>query len=415
MLRLIVSELLFVILIHGGISLTYAAPFTLDENLKPHELKLRDLKDHPGILWTGAKGTLETTSHYIVVNGMNVQRQKLAIIIATGDQSVELDVVKNIWDERLQHCEAVAGDSCELDFRTGGDAGFKISGSADATYEFVLLSGPEHAVQETLKSPIYSVSKGKINEMKINAGEKTVNSGEESNTVSFQAIVIVMLAVLIFLVLIGVILMMKKKSTLLSLFLLVFLAGPFLPHSSHADGVFEESKDFGDKAGKVKSKLDVIEKGVKLSKTWLDKCEATGNPPGEPQIPSFCSGNDDCKQCYSDARADFNTVRAKLEKLRVIYACSTKFSKSAIAFGDGSSGVHGVVGLVWQTQKLEIQKSVSGLEKAYDRKYVELISKLHTSMVAMGECEKKFGVEDWYDRFGFIYYEFMSDKYKRAD
>ena len=49
------------------------------------------------------------------------------------------------------------------------------------------------------------------------------------------------------------------------------------------------------------------------------------------------------------------------------------------------------------------------------RKYAELIGKLKKSMVQMGVCEDKFGVEDWYDRFGYVYYEFMADKYKRAD
>src|SRR3546814_6554130 len=51
----------------------------------------------------------------------------------------------------------------------------------------------------------------------------------------------------------------------------------------------------------------------------------------------------------------------------------------------------------------------------YDHKYTQLMEALHGQMVDMGTCEAKYGVEDWYDRFGFIYYEFMADKYKRAD
>ena len=419
MLHRIMFGLIVGIVMLGGFATAQAAPFTLDENLKPHELKFHEVEGHPGVLGTGAKGVLGNLPQYIVVNNMTVYRQSLATIAATGDKPVTLDIVKNTWGEVLKHCEATADDSCDIDFRTGGDAGFKISGPAGASYELVLLAGGEHPVEETLKSPIYPVSKEEIN--KMGGNKKVADSEEKSDGSSFQTIVIAMLSVLILLVLIGVVLLMKRKPTLQSFLFLVFLAGTLLPYVSYAgagltnDGIFEESKAIGDIADKALKRLDVIEKGANLAKTWLDKCEITGNPPGEPRIPSFCAGDETCQQCYHDARTNFNKVRATLEKLRVIYACSTNFSKSAIAFGDSSSGIHAVVGLAWQQQKLEIQKSVTGLNKAYDHKYIELMKALNKSMTEMGACEQKYGVEDWYDRFGFVYYEFMKDKYKRAD
>jgi len=30
----------------------------------------------------------------------------------------------------------------------------------------------------------------------------------------------------------------------------------------------------------------------------------------------------------------------------------------------------------------------------------------------IGECEAKFGEADWYQKFGFIYYEFLFSAYK---
>jgi hypothetical protein len=33
----------------------------------------------------------------------------------------------------------------------------------------------------------------------------------------------------------------------------------------------------------------------------------------------------------------------------------------------------------------------------------------------MAICEAQYGTPDWYDRFGFIYFEFMRDAYKRKD
>lgn len=406
MLRNIIFGLISGMLLVGAYATAQAAPFTLDENLKLHELKLDEVAGHPGMLGASARGVLGNTPEYIVVNGMSVYRQSIVGIASTSDKPITLNIVKNTWDENLKSCEARAGDSCDIDFRTGGDAGFKISGPAGASYELVLLAGREHPVEETLTSPIYSASKEEINKMGNN--KKIATSTAASGDSSFQTIVIVMLSVLVLLVLIGVILLGKRKSTLQSFLLLVFLAGTLFPYVSHADAA-------GDLASSAMQRLSDIEQGVELTKTWLDKCEITGNPPGEPRIPSFCAGDESCQQCYLGARTDFNKVRVKLEKLRVIYACSSKFSKSAIAYGDSTSGIHAVVGLVWQKQKLEIQKAVGGLKKAYDNKYIELMRKLNKSMAEMGVCEQKYGVEDWYDRFGFVYYEFMKDKYKRAD
>ncbi|HDZ69487.1 MAG TPA: hypothetical protein ENH43_03630 [Phycisphaerales bacterium] len=210
--------------------------------------------------------------------------------------------------------------------------------------------------------------------------------------------------------------MARKKSTLNSLIVLVLIGGAFMLYSSNIASA-NAIKDVwnADSAKAMGSALTSLEAGRNLEKSWLSKCDRIGNPPKTPSIPSFCAKNEACSQCYSQTRIDFNKVRATLEKLRQIYTCSQKFSKSAIAFGDSSSGVHAVVGLAWQTQKGGILKAVKGLQAAYDRKYAELIGKLKKSMVQMGVCEDKFGVEDWYDRFGYVYYEFMADKYKRAD
>ena len=36
-------------------------------------------------------------------------------------------------------------------------------------------------------------------------------------------------------------------------------------------------------------------------------------------------------------------------------------------------------------------------------------------MIDIAECEEEFGERDWYDRFGFMFYEFMKEKYRRTD
>ena len=51
--------------------------------------------------------------------------------------------------------------------------------------------------------------------------------------------------------------------------------------------------------------------------------------------------------------------------------------------------------------------------KSYDNKYKEFDVKLNSILHEIDRCEEKLGFEDWYSKIGFIYYNFMSDKYKR--
>ena len=71
--------------------------------------------------------------------------------------------------------------------------------------------------------------------------------------------------------------------------------------------------------------------------------------------------------------------------------------------------------MAWQTQRRNIEKSIAELETAYDRKYAELLNSLSRSMLELSECEARYGVEDWFDRFGYMYFEFIKDKYRRKD
>ena len=71
--------------------------------------------------------------------------------------------------------------------------------------------------------------------------------------------------------------------------------------------------------------------------------------------------------------------------------------------------------MAWQTQRRNIEKSVTELEQAYDAKYAEFLQSLADAMMELNICEAKYGVEDWYDRFGYMYFEFMKDKYQRKD
>ena len=130
----------------------------------------------------------------------------------------------------------------------------------------------------------------------------------------------------------------------------------------------------------------------------------------------FLDENDNeagCK-CLEREYNDLNKRRMNLERLRIIYAHAMKKINAGIAFGDGVSAVHGVSALVWQNQKMIILKeSIPTLNKAYDDKYAEMIKALEENLREIDRCEAMLGYENWYNHAGFIYFQFMADKYKR--
>ena len=41
------------------------------------------------------------------------------------------------------------------------------------------------------------------------------------------------------------------------------------------------------------------------------------------------------------------------------------------------------------------------------------MTSLRDVLSRLDSCEARFGMRDWYNRFGFLYMTFMQDKYKR--
>ena len=151
--------------------------------------------------------------------------------------------------------------------------------------------------------------------------------------------------------------------------------------------------------------------------TTFDTTCVDASAAGAPPVPSGCSeSGDTCGQCYRDAYRELGEARLKLERLRCVYQATKKYADKSIAFGDTSSGIHALVGLEWQEQKKRILASVEELNKSYDKKLGEFLPMLKGSLEHIGQCEQQFMHEpDWYTRFGFIYFAFMNDRYKRKD
>lgn len=135
-----------------------------------------------------------------------------------------------------------------------------------------------------------------------------------------------------------------------------------------------------------------------------------------PTVPSQCAENEDCRECYEEAvrKIDFN--RFYIERARCITAANVKMANSAVAFGDSASGIHAVAGLSWQLQgKPQIEEAVAKLQKTYTDKAAQYLSNLQGALQELGQCEARhYGEDDWYQRYGWIYHNFMKAKYGSA-
>lgn len=139
-------------------------------------------------------------------------------------------------------------------------------------------------------------------------------------------------------------------------------------------------------------------------------------PEGSPTLPAHCATKEgpEC-ECYADAYKSLNFVRFYLERLRAIYGATRNFTDNAIAFGDSMAGLHGGFGVAWPPERRRIQQTFEQMGQTYDGKYKNYMQGLRKALDAIAECESTYyGVEDWYGRFGFIYFTFMQDRYKRG-
>ena len=422
---------------------TEAAPYTLDENLKPFELTLRDHPEANGAMWTSASGVGTGATDYLFVGGLSAKRaSEIYIISMSDDNPVSVRLVQSHWDEVLEECETDGSGMCGVRFRTHGEVGFMVNAPVGTPWHLVVMTSPEVAMESMMPSPLFPALKADAARYETGAAvvastPAAVPDSSEAKTGDWlMPALVVLLAVIAVLL----VLLLRRGSAPAAVLLLfaVLVATPQRDAQATSEstggilgaisGQLDEVQGRNAASAAVRSRVDgniaTLQKRMEvlmalrsLADEWdpLNPCAIVANPPSTPRIPTFCEGDEECTQCYGPARDKFNLARATFEDLRVIYQCSMNDINSALAFGDTASGVHGVVGLAWKAERTKIEKSVKGLKEAYDAKYTELRGRLHESMIALGSCEALYGELDWYDRFGHVYFEFLTDKYKRQD
>lgn len=417
-----------VILCSGDIS---AQPFTLDKKLKPVKLQLKPHPEWKGASIAGAQGVLDETGDFYYVKGASMYQPIDIYLIGPDENAAQMDLVKNNWND-IQKSVSTSSFSdgiAELKVRTYGDFGIRVFGTnSQVPYQLVVLAAPE--VKQALPSPFVAAAHKEID----TASEISNTGTSEKKSGGHQLLPYLLAAVALAIVLLIIVRNRKKKNVLfISLFLCSQL---FCSVNVYARGRAEsvdwvrlkdiiDAKKLKDLNDKIKKSKDAMTSTKDLLENYfgLGDCLNMPMPPGMPEIPSFCPDDEqlaiqldaqNCAGCFREGRENFNKVRYNLEQLRIIYKCTKDFSDKAIAFGDNASGVHAVTGLTWQAERAKIEGAVKNLKAAYDKKYLELLEKLQESMIQLAICEEQFGTPDWYDRYGYMYYEFVKEKYKRA-
>ncbi|MBC7875030.1 MAG: hypothetical protein H7Y01_13590 [Ferruginibacter sp.] len=145
------------------------------------------------------------------------------------------------------------------------------------------------------------------------------------------------------------------------------------------------------------------------------ECSPDFETSDNAMLPRGCRRESECGECYRSAMGELNFVRRQLGRLGCIYQNTKNFTTSAIAFGDNASGIHAVTGLSWQYARGEIVQTMNSFKQTYDRKYIDMIGSLERALKAIDRCESQYGQDGWFQRSGFIYLEFLKDKYRRND
>lgn len=136
-------------------------------------------------------------------------------------------------------------------------------------------------------------------------------------------------------------------------------------------------------------------------------------PPGAPSVPSKCVENADCVPCYEKAYAGLNKSRINLEKVRARYNFTHRFTKlgQTVLTNAGAAG-GGIAALGASAENIKIDRALADFDQVVKNKNQELLAKLQTDLQAISVCENKYYKnDDWYNRYGFIYYQFMLSSY----
>ena len=214
-----------------------------------------------------------------------------------------------------------------------------------------------------------------------------------------------------------------KKIALLSILLLVkivaYSQGSAIARARAAINFVPSSNVSGDAHDGIVQGLgiirDIVKNNENVPSLSSNECVPDFTQDLSSDIAISCNGEPACETCFETSFAKVNFYRRQLARLRCIYNDTKSFTDNAVAFGDNVSGIHAMSGLKWQSVRTGILNNFKTLQGTYDRRYIEFMEGLQTSLRELDTCMYIAGENNWYIKSGFIYYEFMQERYKRPD
>lgn len=345
------------------------------------------------------EGTAGAAGDRFFVENLSIIQPVIVTLVAQNPEAdVRLQLSKYRFDVADKSASTKGTGKATFKLRTQGEMKIVVTGTPGSKYQLVVWAGPELKPE-----PPAVVLKGGV-------------SGESRGPWMWVALGLIAAGLLVF----GVMRSRKKAGhaavALVAAGLMSASVQAQGPRAITAERLWED----------VDQLLEFAELGSETLRNFRDFQDAFEHlndddaqydpdytPDGMPEVPISCT-TEECQQCYERSIGRLNFTRVTFEQLRAIYQSTTNMADKAMSFGDSASGVHALSGLSWQYSKRGIEAELAKLGKTYDEKYTGLLGTLRSSLDEMAACEREhFDNPDWYNRFGFIYYTFMEDRYRR--
>lgn len=370
----------------------------------------------------GFSGTVDATGHRILAENLSVVQPVSVLVIATdAARPIRADLVKGSWDEPLRSGTTDASGRVVFNTRTEGNMGILVR-SADgqpASYKLAVWVGDETPGEP---ASIFTATRSTT---RSDGGDASPGAAARGGSVAWVGA-----AGVLALLLAGAFVMRRRsRAQKQSAIVLCLLVVPLSLGAQGKPGPWTEG--LGEQLQKgMKGANDFIQKKLLDPKNWNpdewketfeplapeDKAyDENYDPPGMPELPLQCAESEECADCFEPAYERLKKVRIRFEKLRRIYEWTKAYKDRAFALGDSAAGIHGLAGLAWVGERVKLERQYKQFEASYDAKYEELVAELRGALDQIAACEEKvYGEEGWYNRYGFIYYQFMADRYRRS-
>jgi hypothetical protein len=134
-----------------------------------------------------------------------------------------------------------------------------------------------------------------------------------------------------------------------------------------------------------------------------------------PTVPTSCE-SEACAECYEPVILRIDRIRYLLILARNRASATTALWRAGDQLANAASGAHPAVGIyVHETRGEMLDQPIARLRTVYQEKAGQMLANLELALRDLGTCEARFyGVDDWYERFGYMYMTYMRDKYEKA-